>query len=61
MLKITVDGDYGTFEFEGSNFDMALEGGVLIYECVKNLRRSGRSDEFIRGMLEIVMEQEMHE
>lgn len=25
MLKITVDGDYGTFEFEGSNFDMALE------------------------------------
>lgn len=61
MLKITVNGDKGTFDFEGSNFEMAMDAGTIMYVLVKYLRKSGRSDAFIRGLFDVVMKQKARE
>lgn len=34
---------------------MALEGGVLIYECIKNLKKSGRSKMFVQALSDIAI------
>ena len=55
MLKIIINGHKGTFEFEGSNFELGVDAGMMLAILIKRLRKSGRSDEFIRGLFEIVM------
>ena len=56
MLKITINKGKGIFEFEGSDKELAVESGMVMYHLIKNLRKSGRSDEYIRGLFEIVMD-----
>lgn len=56
MLKITVEDCKGTYEFEGTDYDLAMESGVIMYHLVKNLRKSEYSDAFIRGLFGVAME-----
>lgn len=61
MLKITINKGKGIFEFEGSDKELAVESGMTMYHLIKNLRNSGRSDDYIRGLFDIVMDHEEKE
>ena len=58
MLKMTINKEKGTLEFDGTDSELAVEVAMAMFQLIKNLRKSGRSDDFIRALVDTVMRED---
>lgn len=55
MIKARVNHVETEFNVEGSAAVIAIEAEFLMYDLINVLKRTGRTDDFIRSMFEINM------